>query len=288
MASSAMCYLTGNSCTPVRAARQASSAMRQASSTAGRCESTVHRCLWHALPHWDLMHPSGSRTAGEYSEYYSSRRAGSHLNSGQRITAALPCQPWTHGTSRISMGWGLNANSVQTRNRDPALYALRRLQGHTARTLPTPAIPCTNQVPCIKQHLITCRAACRTARRTAVHAGLYRTPVATLDFASLYPSLYRAHNLCYTTLLHPDDVKHVGRERCNWTPSGHAFVKHEVRREGKGREGSGGQPQGGMDGSRVAEGPGVPTVHPDNKMDGGRKGCNWTPSGRADVRHQLS
>lgn len=34
-------------------------------------------------------------------------------------------------------------------------------------------------------------------------AGLYQTPVATCDFASLYPSLYRAYNLCYTTLVHP-------------------------------------------------------------------------------------
>ncbi|GFR40573.1 hypothetical protein Agub_g1152, partial [Astrephomene gubernaculifera] len=60
-------------------------------------------------------------------------------------------------------------------------------------------------------------------------AGLYRTPVATLDFASLYPSLYRAHNLCYSTLVHPDDVTLVGRERCGFTPTGHAFVRQEVR-----------------------------------------------------------
>ena len=43
--------------------------------------------------------------------------------------------------------------------------------------------------------------------------GLYKTPVAILDFASLYPSLYRAHNLCYTTLLHPDDVEGLPPEQ---------------------------------------------------------------------------
>lgn len=32
-------------------------------------------------------------------------------------------------------------------------------------------------------------------------AGYYDRPVATLDFASLYPSIMMAHNLCYTTLL---------------------------------------------------------------------------------------
>ena len=31
--------------------------------------------------------------------------------------------------------------------------------------------------------------------------GYYRDPVATLDFASLYPSIMMAHNLCYSTLL---------------------------------------------------------------------------------------
>ena len=31
--------------------------------------------------------------------------------------------------------------------------------------------------------------------------GYYDKPIATLDFASLYPSIMMAHNLCYTTLL---------------------------------------------------------------------------------------
>ncbi len=30
--------------------------------------------------------------------------------------------------------------------------------------------------------------------------GFYDTPIATLDFASLYPSIMMAHNLCYSTL----------------------------------------------------------------------------------------
>ena len=34
--------------------------------------------------------------------------------------------------------------------------------------------------------------------------GYYRKAVATLDFASLYPSIMRAHNLCYTTLWPPE------------------------------------------------------------------------------------
>lgn len=34
-----------------------------------------------------------------------------------------------------------------------------------------------------------------------MQVGYYRQPVATLDFASLYPSIMMAHNLCYSTLL---------------------------------------------------------------------------------------
>lgn len=37
--------------------------------------------------------------------------------------------------------------------------------------------------------------------------GYYDVPIATLDFASLYPSIMMAHNLCYTTLLDPKSVE---------------------------------------------------------------------------------
>merc|ERR1719223_1194142 len=36
--------------------------------------------------------------------------------------------------------------------------------------------------------------------------GYYDKPIATLDFASLYPSIMMAHNLCYCTLVRPDQA----------------------------------------------------------------------------------
>lgn len=46
-------------------------------------------------------------------------------------------------------------------------------------------------------------------------SGFYRCPIAVLDFASLYPSIMLAHNLCYSTMLpggaeqHPDAPAHA-------------------------------------------------------------------------------
>lgn len=40
--------------------------------------------------------------------------------------------------------------------------------------------------------------------------GYYDVPIATLDFASLYPSIMQAHNLCYTTLLDARVVQTLG------------------------------------------------------------------------------
>ncbi|KAI5084309.1 hypothetical protein GOP47_0000478 [Adiantum capillus-veneris] len=60
-------------------------------------------------------------------------------------------------------------------------------------------------------------------------AGFYKDPVAILDFASLYPSLYMAHNLCYTTLVHPEDVGMLPEESLMKSPTGAYFVVSSVR-----------------------------------------------------------
>jgi DNA polymerase delta subunit 1 len=42
--------------------------------------------------------------------------------------------------------------------------------------------------------------------------GFYNEPIATLDFASLYPSIMMAHNLCYTTLVNASQMAELGLE----------------------------------------------------------------------------
>ena len=63
--------------------------------------------------------------------------------------------------------------------------------------------------------------------------GYYDVPIATLDFASLYPSIMQAHNLCYTTLLKPDTVKRLGLQEgkdYTLTPNNDMFVKATLRK----------------------------------------------------------
>jgi DNA polymerase delta subunit 1 len=48
--------------------------------------------------------------------------------------------------------------------------------------------------------------------------GFYDEPIATLDFASLYPSIMQAHNLCYSTLLAGDDIKSMKPEDIERSP----------------------------------------------------------------------
>jgi len=57
--------------------------------------------------------------------------------------------------------------------------------------------------------------------------GYYKDPIATLDFASLYPSIMMAHNLCYTTLI-PNKFtaeKYYKPEDLTITPHGDYFMK---------------------------------------------------------------
>jgi DNA polymerase delta subunit 1 len=62
--------------------------------------------------------------------------------------------------------------------------------------------------------------------------GYYSAPIATLDFASLYPSIMIAHNLCYTTLVRPTDRKKldIKDDDITQTPAGNFFVKPNVRK----------------------------------------------------------
>ncbi|XP_076949772.1 DNA polymerase delta catalytic subunit-like [Bidens hawaiensis] len=63
-------------------------------------------------------------------------------------------------------------------------------------------------------------------------AGFYEKPIATLDFASLYPSIMMAYNLCYCTLVTPEDARKLNLppECVNKTPSGEIFVKSNLQK----------------------------------------------------------
>lgn len=63
--------------------------------------------------------------------------------------------------------------------------------------------------------------------------GYYDVPIATLDFASLYPSIMMAHNLCYTTLLSKRTIERLNlKEDEDYvkTPNGDYFIKEHHRK----------------------------------------------------------
>ncbi|RYE83270.1 MAG: hypothetical protein EOO65_04230, partial [Methanosarcinales archaeon] len=61
--------------------------------------------------------------------------------------------------------------------------------------------------------------------------GYYDEPIATLDFASLYPSIMMAHNLCYSTLLANDDARRMSADAYEKTPDEEIyFVRANVQK----------------------------------------------------------
>lgn len=63
--------------------------------------------------------------------------------------------------------------------------------------------------------------------------GYYDVPIATLDFASLYPSIMMAHNLCYTTLLNKQTIERLGLvegKDYTLTPNNDYFVKSHLKK----------------------------------------------------------
>eukprot|EP01054_Gregarina_sp_Poly1_P000704 Gregarina_sp_Poly_1__703@NODE_1168_length_4874_cov_154_360100_g625_i2_p1_GENE_NODE_1168_length_4874_cov_154_360100_g625_i2NODE_1168_length_4874_cov_154_360100_g625_i2_p1_ORF_typecomplete_len735_score100_49DNA_pol_B_exo1/PF03104_19/7_3e70DNA_pol_B_exo1/PF03104_19/1_2e03DNA_pol_B/PF00136_21/4_8e02DNA_pol_B/PF00136_21/1_6e53RNase_H_2/PF13482_6/8_6e07DNA_pol_B_exo2/PF10108_9/3_5e06DNA_pol_B_2/PF03175_13/0_0031_NODE_1168_length_4874_cov_154_360100_g625_i224404644 len=60
----------------------------------------------------------------------------------------------------------------------------------------------------------------------------YDIPIATLDFASLYPSIMIAHNMCYTTLITEETIQKskLTEDDLFRTPANKVFVKPHVKR----------------------------------------------------------
>ena len=58
--------------------------------------------------------------------------------------------------------------------------------------------------------------------------GYYQEPCAVLDFASLYPSIMMAHNLCYSTIIPAYRVKDFREDQLTKTPNGDFFIKKGI------------------------------------------------------------
>ncbi|EED91181.1 DNA polymerase, partial [Thalassiosira pseudonana CCMP1335] len=58
----------------------------------------------------------------------------------------------------------------------------------------------------------------------------YEVPIATLDFASLYPSIMQAYNLCYSTMVSQHEASKIDPSKYKRSENGHTFVHSNVKK----------------------------------------------------------
>ncbi|KAK2962524.1 putative DNA polymerase delta catalytic subunit [Blattamonas nauphoetae] len=83
-------------------------------------------------------------------------------------------------------------------------------------------------VPCLKNQITEEKY--QGATVIEPQRGFYPDPVVTLDFSSLYPSIMICHNLCYSTLLHPEAASKLDKDDYNRTPTGNFFIKSHLHK----------------------------------------------------------
>lgn len=92
---------------------------------------------------------------------------------------------------------------------------------------------CQNEnllVPTLKKGFSSDDAAYEGATVLDPIKSYYEVPIATLDFASLYPSIMQAYNLCFSTLISPKEVNKYDPKIYAKSGNGHVFVHSSVKK----------------------------------------------------------